>query len=268
MKARSHTTSAGEALAPGGLSVVLPAFNEAANICRSIDHAVEVLDGLGLDFEIIVVDDGSSDATRALAEQAGARDARVRAVHHPRNRGYGAALKSGILAATRERVFFTDADLQFDMAEITRLLDLAHDADIIAGFRAQRSDPLVRTLNAWAWGRLVSWLFDLEVRDVDCAFKVFHRRVFERVPMTAVGAFVNTELLVRARAEGFTLLQVPVSHYPRRAGSQTGANPRVIARAFWELGKLYTELRALRPLESRADEGALSAARSADPGPR
>lgn len=236
---------------PGGLSVVFPAFNEAANIRRAIAHAIEVLDGLGLDFEVIVVDDGSSDQTRALAEEAAARDPRVRAVHHPRNRGYGAALKTGILASTRERVFFTDADLQFDMAEITRLLDLADAADIIAGYRAPRSDPWARRLNAWAWGRLVSALFDLQVRDVDCAFKIFSRRVFDRVPVTSVGAFVNTEILVRARAEGFTLLQVPVSHYPRQAGTQTGANPRVIARAFWELGSLYGELRTLRALPDR-----------------
>ena len=139
-------------------------------------------------------------------------------------------------------------------AETLRLLlARAREADIIAGYRARRSDPKHRLINAWAWGRLVKLLFGLDVRDVDCAFKVFHREVFEQVPISSVGAFVNTEILLRAQAEGFTITQVPVSHYPRTAGTSTGANPKVIARAFWELGRLYRELkRALERLDERA----------------
>ena len=227
------------------ISIVFPAFNEAENISASVHSAIRVLSRLELEFEIIVVDDGSSDATRRIVDGLAAEDRRVRCIHHPRNRGYGAALRTGIFAATKELIFFTDADLQFDLTEIAKLLRYADDYDIIAGYRAPRADPLPRLVNAWAWGRLIHVLFDLDVRDIDCAFKVFHRRVFEAVPMTSVGAFVNSEILVRAKANGFRLKQLPVGHYPRTAGQPTGANPRVVAKAFVELGRLYGELRGL-----------------------
>ncbi len=235
------------------ISVVLPAFNEADNIVASIQRATDVLEQRQADFEIIVVDDGSSDSTRRLVDAVSARDRRVRCLHHPRNRGYGAALRTGLLAGVKELVFFTDADLQFDLAEIDKLLDHAQQFDIIAGYRAQRRDPLPRKVNAWAWGQLVDVLFDLRVRDIDCAFKVFHRRVLEAIDIRSVGAFVNSEILVRARASGFTVKQVPVTHYARIAGEQSGANPKVIAKAFWELTRLYRELNALQEIPGRPE---------------
>lgn len=227
------------------ISIVFPAFNEAENIRGSVESAVRVLSRLDVEFEIIVVDDGSSDPTRRIVDTLSKNDRRVRCIHHPRNRGYGAALRSGILAATKELIFFTDADLQFDLKELVKLLRYADRYDIIAGYRAPRADPLPRLVNAWAWGQLIDLLFDLNVRDIDCAFKVFHRRVFEAVPMTSVGAFVNSEILIRAKAAGFRVKQLPVGHYPRTAGQPTGANPRVVAKAFVELGRLYGELRGL-----------------------
>ena len=227
----------------GSLSIVLPAFNEAENILESIRRSVSVCERLGLDFEVVVVDDGSNDATASLASRASSENPRVRILTHKRNRGYGAALKSGIHASRKEYIFFTDADLQFDLEELEGLLRSAGEYDIIAGYRAVRSDPVGRRFNAWAWGQLVGLLFELNIRDVDCAFKVFHRSVFDRVPIHSVGAFVNTEILVRARAQGFTLKQVPVSHYPRHAGKQTGADLKVIAKAFRELGRLHSDLR-------------------------
>jgi len=226
------------------LSIVLPAFNEAENIRESIRRSVLVCDRMGLDFEIVVVDDGSDDATGTLVADVALENPRVRIVAHEQNRGYGAALKSGILASGKEYIFFTDSDLQFDLDELEGLLDSAGEYDIIAGYREHRSDPLGRRFNAWAWGQLVNVLFDLSVRDVDCAFKVFHCSVFERIPIHSVGAFVNTEILVRAQAQGFTLKQVPVSHYPRYAGRQSGADLKVIAKAFRELGRLHSDLRA------------------------
>jgi glycosyltransferase involved in cell wall biosynthesis len=192
--------------------------------------------------EIIVVDDGSKDDTKSRTEEYCQRDTRVRTVCHPNNRGYGAALKSGILASKGDLIFFTDADLQFDIAELESLLVHAGNHDIIAGFRAVRSDPLMRRLNAWGWGKVVNALFELEVKDVDCAFKVFKRRVFEAIPIHSVGAFVNTEILVRAKAAGFSIKQLPVSHYPRAAGEQSGADFRVIAKAFSELYRLRGDL--------------------------
>jgi len=142
-------------------------------------------------------------------------------------------------------VFFTDADLQFDVGELGRLLVAASGCDIVAGYRAPRRDPLLRVLNGVVWSRLVDALFATGVRDVDCAFKLFDRRVIDAIPIHSVGAFVNTEILVRARAAGFRVVEVPVSHHPRRAGQASGANPRVIARALVELAGLYSELRRL-----------------------
>ncbi len=236
------------------MSFVLPAFNEADNIEEAVLRCVEVGERLDVPFEVIVVDDGSHDATRLILERVGARDPRVRSVHHARNRGYGAALKSGLFAARMERIFFTDADLQFDVAEVGKLLAWAEDYGIVAGYRAPRCDPWSRRFNGWAWSRLVNALFDMNVRDVDCAFKVFDRRIFERIPVYSIGAFVNTEILVRARAEGFSVAQVAVTHHPRVAGVQSGANPRVVLKAFQELWWLRRELRQLgRPSEFRVD---------------
>ncbi|NOY26842.1 MAG: glycosyltransferase family 2 protein [Oligoflexia bacterium] len=226
------------------LSVVLPAFNEAPNIWQSVAAGRQVLDGLGLDWEIVAVDDGSTDHTWAILKDMQALDGRVLPVRHGRNLGYGAALQTGFRAASRDLVFFTDADLQFDMAELPRLIALASRYDIVAGFRSPRRDPMVRRLNGWAWGRLVQALFNVPVRDVNCAFKLFHRRVLDQILVRSGGAFVNTEILVRARAAGFRLTEVAVSHHPRQAGSQTGARPAVVLRALAELVSLYGELRA------------------------
>ncbi|MED5374489.1 MAG: glycosyltransferase family 2 protein [Myxococcota bacterium] len=249
-------------MASQSISIVFPAFNEAENIERSVQSAVQVMEALERSFEVIVVDDGSSDTTRAKVDACAAKDPRVRCIHHPSNRGYGAALRTGLLSARMELVFFTDADLQFDLREISKLLTYADHYDIIAGYRSPRSDPFPRKVNAWAWGKLVDLLFDLRVQDVDCAFKIFHRRVLEAVPIQSVGAFINSEILVRARAEGFTLKQLPVRHYPRQAGTQTGANPKVIAKAFVELSRLYGELRALDRIPERG-----ATARPARPSP-
>ncbi|MEZ4321408.1 MAG: glycosyltransferase family 2 protein [Myxococcota bacterium] len=228
------------------LSFVLPAFNEAPNIEEAVLRCVAVAESRGLEYEVIAVDDGSYDGTRERLVALEKRHAgRIRSLHHPQNRGYGAALKTGLQAARMDRVFFTDADLQFDVGEIDLLLHQADRYDIVCGFRSPRHDPPMRVLNGWAWSRLVGGLFDLDVRDVDCAFKVFDRRIFDRIAIHSIGAFVNTEILVRARAAGFSVVEVPVSHYPRKAGVQSGANPRVVLRAFRELGQLYGELRML-----------------------
>ncbi|MBN2800609.1 MAG: glycosyltransferase family 2 protein [Deltaproteobacteria bacterium] len=239
------------------LSFVLPAFNEVGNIGRSVARCVEVGESLGIRFEVIAVDDGSSDGTCRVLDACAAADLRVRAIHHPRNRGYGAALKTGLLAARMDRVFFTDADLQFDVAEVRHLLEYSAEFGVVAGYRAPRRDPVPRRLMGWGWSRLVGTLFDLEVRDVDCAFKVFDRRIFERIDIRSLGALVNTEILVRARAEGFALIEVPVTHYPRTAGEQSGANPRVVLKAFRELAGLYRELHGLSRGSAEQREGGL-----------
>jgi glycosyltransferase involved in cell wall biosynthesis len=228
------------------LSLVFPAFNEADNLPVLLGSALETGERLGLPFEIVIVDDGSLDRSAELLTDWCARDPRIRAVHHAANRGYGAALRSGLREALGEWVFFSDADLQFDLAEIRHLLEHAEEFEIVAGYRAPRRDGWSRRVIAGIWGGLVRAIFDLPVRDIDCAFKVFRRQVLDAIPIESIGAFVNTEILARARAAGFRIKQVPVSHRRRRKGRQTGAHPRVIARALIELGQLYSELHPRR----------------------
>ena len=169
----------------------------------------------------------------------------MRALHHPGNKGYGAALKSGIIAARYDWIFFSDSDGQFDFADISRLLDHAMDHDIVVGYRKHRSDPLYRALNAAGWNILVRLSLGVAVRDIDCAFKLFRRQVFEKVQIRSVGAMVNTEILAQAFRFGMRIKQVEVAHYPRQHGQPTGAKLRVIFKAFRELIRMWWKLRNL-----------------------
>lgn len=225
------------------LSVILPAFNEEANIVRTLRHARDVLRDLAMEHEIIVVDDGSLDRTVALVRETIAEDPTIRLIEHPVNRGYGAALKSGLRTAKGDLVFFTDSDGQFDIAELPLLLEGIDRFPIVIGYRRRRRDPFVRRLMARSWGLLIRFLFRLKVRDIDCAFKLFRREVFDEIAIGSIGAFVNSEILVRARKKGFAILEVPVTHFPRDFGVPSGAKPRIILHAFRELTKLYRELR-------------------------
>jgi glycosyltransferase involved in cell wall biosynthesis len=251
-------------LAPLRLSLVFPVFDEEDNVGPLLESALARAPQLAAPFEVIVVDDGSRDRSAAIVEAWRRRDPRIRLLRHPANIGYGAARRSGRRAARGEWVFFTDADLQFDLAELEHLLARASDAELVVGYRAPRRDPWGRRVLAWGWGVLVRALFGLRVRDIDCAFKVIHRPVLEALPIESLGAFVNTELLVRATRAGFRVIEVPVTHRPRVAGRAKGAMPRVIVRALVELSALYGELRRpearaqpapWRRPERRAEEG-------------
>jgi glycosyltransferase involved in cell wall biosynthesis len=232
------------------ISLVFPMFDEEANVGPLLAAALELAPRLAGDFEIIVVDDGSRDGSAAVVEAQRRLDPRVRLLRHPTNIGYGAALRSGLRASRGDLVFFTDADLQFDLREIENLLAHAHAFDIVAGYRAPRRDPWRRRVLAFGWGVLVRALFGLRVRDIDCAFKVFRRPVLDALPIASIGAFVNTELLLRARGKGFRVHEVPVTHHPRIAGRAKGASPRVVLRALLELATLFRELRGRAPAVS------------------
>jgi glycosyltransferase involved in cell wall biosynthesis len=198
------------------------------------------------DLEIIVVNDGSRDETGRIVAALAARDPRVRLIEHPVNLGYGAAVRDAVWAATKELVFFTDSDLQFDLAELPRFLERIAGADLVIGYRYARSDPWYRRLfgNGWSW--LVNILFGYTARDVDCAFKLLRHRVIEVVQVASGGAMFSAEFLVRAKRAGFRIVEEPVSHHPRQVGTQTGAHLRVILRAFRELLKMRLRMWAGR----------------------
>jgi glycosyltransferase involved in cell wall biosynthesis len=239
-------------------------FDEEANVGTLLEHALALAPRLADEFEVIVVDDGSRDGSAAVVRAIARRDARVRLLQHPRNRGYGAALRSGLRAARGEWIFFSDADLQFDLGEIEQLLAHTDEFDIVAGHRAPRRDPAGRRVLAWGWGLLVRGLFDLRVRDIDCAFKLFRRSVIDALEMASIGAFVNTEILVRARSAGFRIREVPVSHRPRPAGRAKGASPRVVWRAMVELSTLYRDLTRGHARRGVARSRSVEAARRLD----
>lgn len=224
------------------LSYFFPAHNEEANLEALVREALETLPTLADRFEIIAVDDGSRDATPTIADAlTAANPGVVRAVHHPTNLGYGAALRSGFGAAHFELVAFTDGDRQFHVADLGRLLErmAQPDApDVVVGYRIKRADPPIRTLYARAYRLANRIFFGLTVRDVDCACKLFRREALEGLRVESGGAFFSAEMLIKLQAAGRTVVEVGVPHYPRTAGSATGAKPRVVLRAvrdFWLL---------------------------------
>jgi glycosyltransferase involved in cell wall biosynthesis len=224
------------------LSYFFPAHDEEANLRGLVDEALETLPGLAETFEIIIVDDGSRDATGSIADElVASHPGVVRAVHHPTNLGYGAALLSGFRAARHDLVAFTDGDRQFRVADLARLTDrlaAPDQPDIVVGYRIKRADPLVRTLYARAYRFANLVWFRLRVRDVDCACKLFRRAALEGVAVESGGAFFSAELLIKLKTAGRTIAEVGVPHHPRTAGSATGARPSVILRAvrdFWRL---------------------------------
>ncbi len=224
------------------LSVFFPCYNEQDNIRRVYESAAKVLGNLGMDYELILVDDGSTDQTPQIMEAIAAADPRVKLVRHPANLGYGAALQSGIRAATKTLVFYTDSDGQFDLSELPPLLPLMRRYDGVSCFRLDRRDGLHRKFNAWCWTRLVCLLFRMEFKDINCAFKLFKRRMFDGMELRSAGALINAEILARATRRGYAITQVGVHHFPRTRGRQTGAHPRVIFRAFRELVKLHRQI--------------------------
>lgn len=220
------------------ISVFFPCHNEEENVSRVVEQALEVAGRISDDFEVIVVDDGSRDRTGAIADELASEDSRVRVVHHPTNLGYGAALQSGFGAASKELVFYTDGDAQFDIRELPPLLGLMDEYDIVSCYRRKRQDNLIRRINGWGWTNLVCLLFGMRLRDIDCAFKLYRRDIFDNIKMVSTGALIDAEILARAVRKGYKVVQRPVNHYPRESGEQSGASIGVIFRAFKELLQL------------------------------
>jgi glycosyltransferase involved in cell wall biosynthesis len=231
-----------DALARPRLTFFFPAFNEEENVAETVRRALEeigpLVDG---SIEVLVVDDGSTDRTPELADALAADDSRVR-VHHQENRGYGGALRAGFEHARGDLIGFSDGDLQFDLREFSRLLDRLADAsrpvEAVIGWRVKRKDPPHRIFIAKTYNTIVSVLFGLRVRDIDCAMKLFRREVFDGLRLETDSPFLSAELLIKLRARGERMAQVGVTHYPRTAGTNTGASFRKILRTFRDIGRL------------------------------
>ncbi len=227
------------------LSFFFPAYNEEGNVEPVVRDALATLPRFADEFEVIIVDDGSRDRTPEIADRLAASDPRVRVVHHPRNRGYGGAVRSGLTSSRNAFIFYTDGDQQFRLDDLSRLIDALGDHDAAIGYRIKRRDPWRRRFTAWVYNRLIRILFGSTIRDVDCAFKLFRADVFQRVPLAQVrsnGAFFSAETLLTLRSRGIRMVEVPIPHYPRTVGENTGASVKVTLRAIRDLLRLRLRL--------------------------
>lgn len=234
-------------LPPPSVSVVLPALNEADNIATTIDDCVQTLRRVTQDYEIIVVDNDSTDNTAQIVRQIQTENARVQLIHQP-VRGYGSAIWTGLKAAQLEIVGWRDSDTQYRTADIVPMLKALATYDVVVGNRVKRKDPSHRLLFAFLWNLLNRILFGFLVHDMDCGCKIFRREVVDTLDIKAAGAVFNVEFLVQAKRAGFRVGEVSISHLPRHAGENTGGSLRVILRAMREVLRLrWRLLREPRP---------------------
>jgi glycosyltransferase involved in cell wall biosynthesis len=231
---------------PPSVSVVIPMHNEEAYVERSVAAARAALDDMRGEWEIVIVDDASTDGTRALADRLAAADPRVRVLHNAVNRRLGGTLREGYAAATKELVFYTDADLPVDLAELPRAVRLLEyqQADLLAGYRFDRtSEGLLRAVYTIGYHLLIRTLFGLLVRDVNFAFKLFRRSLLQRIELKSEGSFIDAELLLRARKAGAVMIQLGLDYFPRTRGRSTLASLDVIAAILREMAEQWRDLR-------------------------
>src|SRR5215813_6367255 len=236
------------------ISAVLPAYNEEENIETAATRLAEVFRSLGFrEWEVIIVDDGSRDHTPQIADRLAAEDPEhVRVFHHNPNRGYADALKTGFTNARHQLIFYTDSDNQFDVREIVNLLPLIQDEDIVNGFRIYRFDALTRLVVSWVFNLVVRIMFRIKVRDIDCAFKLFRREVFDQVTIESKKFFVDAEVLAKARYYGFRMTEIGVRHYPRPAGRSTVRASHIPA-TLMELARMWVNIHS-KPRGGRKSE--------------
>jgi glycosyltransferase involved in cell wall biosynthesis len=249
------------ASAPAGLSVFFPAYNDSGTIASMVIRAVQAAAELTPDYEVIVVNDGSSDATPEIVDELARTYPRVRAVHHPKNRGYGGALQTGFRSATKELIFYTDGDAQYDPAELSALwTHMAAGVDLVNGYKISRSDPMHRIVIGRVYHHIVKLLFGLKVRDVDCDFRLMRRTIFERINLEKTSGVICLEMMKKIHDGGFCIVEVPVHHYHRAFGKSQFFNfPRIfktgvdVFRLWFALVVRRTHLRPdARPLVAPA----------------
>ena len=227
------------------LSVFFPLFNEEGNIETIVERAIEVLESLKFKYEIILVNDGSSDNTVSVIDKIARENTHVRVIHHPKNLGYGEALKSGFYGAKYDTIVYTDGDNQFDFSQVKLFLEKIENFDLIVGYRIKRQDPFFRILFKMGWTLSLFAFFRLTLKDIDCGFKMIKRKVLEEIPHleSQRGAMINAELVIKTKKAGFRIGQVGVNHYPRLSGKPTGASLNVIFKSYMDLVKLWWNLK-------------------------
>jgi glycosyltransferase involved in cell wall biosynthesis len=226
------------------ISIFFPTYNEEENIEKTVRDAKKVLQEIAEKWEIIIVNDGSKDKSLEIAQKLKKEDKRIRIVNHKVNKGYGGALKSGFRAAKYEWVAFADSDGQFKFSEISKLIEKTDKADLILGYRLSRADSIFRKLFTFGWALIPRIIFGMKVRDYSCGFKLIKKKVFEDIqPLVGEEKVTQIEMLVKAKRMGFKFAEVGVHHYPRKYGSQTGANIKVVLRSVLDLIKLWKKLR-------------------------
>lgn len=221
---------------------VLPAYNEEENIETAALKLLEALQSLPFpEREVIIVNDGSRDRTGELADQLASQHPEIRVLHHPTNYGYAKALKTGFTNARSDLIFYTDSDNQFDVREVKNFIAPIEDYDIVCGFRIYRYDPLTRLFLSWGFNLIVRLIFRIRVRDIDCAFKLFRREIFDKVTIESEKFFVDAEILAKARYHKFSMTELGVRHYPRTAGNST-VRPSHIFYTLKELAKIWINI--------------------------
>jgi glycosyltransferase involved in cell wall biosynthesis len=233
-----------QATRPLSISAFFPCYNDAQTIGALVERVNETLESLTDDFEIIVVNDGSQDDSAQVLAGLQQSWPRLRVVTHEHNRGYGGALQSGFAAATKELVFYTDGDGQYDPSELACLVDaLTADDDVVQGWKEKRHDPWYRTVIGWSYCQAIRLAFGLSTRDIDCDFRLIRRRVLESFPLTRTGGSITVELVARIEGGGFRVRELPVHHYPRLYGHSQFFSWGHIGRTFWQLAGLWAELK-------------------------
>jgi glycosyltransferase involved in cell wall biosynthesis len=248
---------------PAGLSVFFPAYNDSGTIASMVIRTVQTASKLTPDFEVIVVDDGSADGTADIADELARTYPQVRAVHHPINRDYGAALQTGFRSATKELIFYTDGDAQYDPTELALLWERIEHADLVNGYKISRADPLHRIVIGRVYHYIVSLMFGLKLRDVDCDFRLMRRAIFERINLEKTSGIICVEMMKKIQDGGFRIVEVPVHHFHRTHGTSQFFNFRRLARVARDLMLLWYAL-VVRRTHQRSDVTPLTE-RAADP---
>ncbi len=225
------------------LSVFFPCFNEEKNIKSVVAQALQVLPDLAEQLEVIVVNDGSQDKTQQVAEQLAHQHQSVRVVNHSRNRGYGVSIRTGLAACQHDWIFYTDGDGQFDIEELAEFIPFTQDYALILGYRRQRAEGLKRKLFTRLYKLYIDCLFSVNVRDIDCAFKLLQADLLQDLSLFSNGAFISAEMLYKLKKQAVQFKELPVNHYQRRFGQATGASLKVIAIGLWEPLKLYLKMK-------------------------